>query len=128
MYWMNEDNEECTKDLFIQGDWALDRDSFTTQKPSDFYLQVYENSVIQEVLLCDLHEIIGQSPAFFSLGRVIYSDGHQKNTKQALKPEEKYLDLLNNRPALIQKFPLKQIASMLGMTPETLSRVRRKIH
>jgi len=42
-------------------------------------------------------------------------------------PEERYLALLKNRPDLIQRVPQHQIASYLGMTPESLSRIRKRI-
>lgn len=42
-------------------------------------------------------------------------------------PEERYLDLLENRPELLQRVPQHQLASMLGITPESLSRIRRRL-
>jgi len=44
-----------------------------------------------------------------------------------MTPTEKYRYILSNKPQLIQKFPLKYIASYLNITPETLSRVRATI-
>lgn len=43
-------------------------------------------------------------------------------------PEERYLSLLEDRPGLIQRVPLSMIASYLGVTPESLSRIRKRIH
>jgi hypothetical protein len=45
-----------------------------------------------------------------------------------ISPEVKYKEILAKKPLLIQRFPLKYIASYLRMTPETLSRVRRKLN
>lgn len=42
-------------------------------------------------------------------------------------PEERYLDLLENRPDLLQRVPQHQLASMLGITPESLSRIRKRL-
>lgn len=55
--------------------------------------------------------------------------GHENLVYQnnRLSPEEKYEKLLNEKPQYIQVFPAKTIASFLNMTPETLSRVRRKL-
>lgn len=43
-------------------------------------------------------------------------------------PEQRYLSLLEDRPGLIQRVPLSMIASYLGVTPESLSRIRKRIH
>lgn len=42
-------------------------------------------------------------------------------------PEERYLNLINNRPDLLQRVPQNQIASYIGITPESLSRIRKRI-
>jgi CRP-like cAMP-binding protein len=42
-------------------------------------------------------------------------------------PEERYLNLLDKRPELLQRVPQHQIASYLGMTPESLSRIRKRV-
>jgi len=42
-------------------------------------------------------------------------------------PEDRYLDLLQRRPSLIQKAPQYQIASFLGLTPQSLSRIRKRL-
>jgi CRP-like cAMP-binding protein len=44
-----------------------------------------------------------------------------------LGPEERYLNLLNNRPDLLDRVPQYQLASYLGITPESLSRIRKRI-
>jgi hypothetical protein len=42
-------------------------------------------------------------------------------------PEEKYLQFIKEQPELMQRIPLYHIAAYLAMTPETLSRIRKKI-
>ncbi|MBE7172881.1 MAG: hypothetical protein INR73_20055 [Williamsia sp.] len=65
---------------------------------------------------------------FFRMGRIfeqaIQNQDFQHNW---LTPEQKYERLLSWKPELLKRFLLKWIASYLGMTPETLSRIRRKI-
>jgi hypothetical protein len=76
----------------------------------------------------DFHELVKVSDMFFRMGRIleqaIQNTDFQHNR---LSPEEKYELLLASKPELLQQFPLKHIASFLGMTPETLSRIRKKI-
>ncbi|OEK02386.1 hypothetical protein BFP97_13015 [Roseivirga sp. 4D4] len=117
---------ELTINLFVEGDWVIDHHSFVGQKPSENNIQAFEDSTMLELTMHDLHELIGRSPAFFMLGKVL--ENAEPTKEESIKsPEEKYRTLLKNSPQIVQKFPLKYIASYLGMTPETLSRVRAKI-
>ncbi len=127
-YRVNSDGEEIILKLYVENNWVLDHQSFTAQKPSKNHIEAFEDSQVWELPLCDLHELISMSPSFFALGRVFEKaafDPAQRDPK--VSPEKKYLTLLNTRPELIRRFPLKYIASYLGVAPETLSRVRKKV-
>lgn len=117
---------ELTINLFVEGNWVIDHHSFVGQRPSENYIQAFENSTILELSMHALHDLIGKSPSFFMMGKVL--ENAEPTKEESIKsPEEKYRSLLNESPEIIQRFPLKHIASYLGMTPETLSRVRSKI-
>lgn len=127
-YTVQDDGQEATINLFIQNDWLFEYKSFMTQQPSQNFIQAAENGEVLSLSAADFHELVKISDAFFQLGhlfeRAIQNQDFQHNR---LSPEEKYERLLAVKPALLQHFPLKHIASYLGMTPETLSRVRKKI-
>jgi CRP-like cAMP-binding protein len=126
-YYITENEDELTLNLFAENDWVLDFDSFAHQKPSKNALITLENSVIFELNIHDLHALIAQSQSFLLLAKA-FNLGVIDSTYDILTtPEEKYKYLLATRPNILQKFSLKYIASYLKMTPETLSRVRRKI-
>ncbi|OEK06647.1 Crp/Fnr family transcriptional regulator [Roseivirga misakiensis] len=116
---------ELTVNLFTEGDWVLDHKSFTSQKPSKNHIQAFEDCELIEFGMDAMHELISKSPSFFRLGKILDSPRSLDDLK-LLSPEEKYAQLLTTAPQLLQKFPLKHIASYLHMTPETLSRVRAK--
>ncbi len=115
---------EHTKNLFLENDWVLDRSSFTSQKPSEYCIQACEDCELLSLHMKKAHELIAKSPSFFRLGKVLEESNEYENLNS---PQEKYLKLMNDCPEIIQRFPLKHIASYLGMTPETLSRVRAKV-
>lgn len=69
---------------------------------------------------------VQKSPSIFSSGGT-ESWNNQEFQNNRITPEAKYALLLSSKPQLIHKFSLKIIADYLGMTPETLSRVRRKM-
>lgn len=127
-YHVTETGYEITINLFVENDWVLDYKSFTSQKPSTSIIQAAENSDVLELHVHDLHKLIKISDSFFQIARVFqYQIEQQENKTQKISPKEKYADLLTNRPQVIQRFPLKYIASYLNMAPETLSRVRRSM-
>ena len=84
-----------------------------------------DRQMSQVLNIHDLHALIGRSPSFFVLGKIL-EEIHDYQS-QKLSPDQKYKLLLEKRPEVIQTFPLKYISSYLGMTPETLSRVRSRI-
>jgi CRP-like cAMP-binding protein len=122
------DEQENTINLFAQNEWMLEIKSFTSQKPSGYSLIAAAEGELFYFSVNDLHELIQTSPAFFQLAKLMEA-GHENLIYQnnRLSPEEKYEKLLHEKPQYIQIFPAKTIASFLNITPETLSRVRRKL-
>lgn len=112
--------------------WVADVDSFSKGTPSVYYIDALEDS---DVLLIDfpsqdraLNEIpklalffqqLMQNRQTASQKRIIYS--------MSASAEERYLDFLKTYPTFMQRFPQHMIASYLGITPESLSRVRKQI-
>lgn len=115
-------------DLYISNDWMLNHKSFTARKPSEYFIQAFQESTVYELSIESLHKLIAQSQSFLQMGRILEESTSRidffdnKNT-----PDEKYQYLLKSKSKLIQKFPQKIIASYLKITPETLSRVRKRI-
>ena len=123
-----ESGVEATLNLWVDGEWMFDHKSFISQQPAIAHIEAADDSLVFTLGGHDFHELVKISDIFFRLGSIM-EDGVKNNDYQhnRLSPEEKYELLLAKRPELIQRFPLKHIASYLGMTPETLSRVRKKI-
>ncbi len=124
-YYVDKEFNEITTNLFTANTWALNHTSFTGQKPSMSKIESFEESECYFISIHNIHELINNSPSFFALGKIL--EVGTRIPQSTATPEEKYLQLLDQDPTIIQTFPLKYIASYLGMTPETLSRVRRKI-
>jgi len=117
----------------IENWWAGDRESYIAQLPSSFYIDAVEDS---EVIIFgkDKFEMLcAKIPAFSELINSILQKGFissQNRIHAALSftAEEKYLDFLNRHPELASRVPQQMIASYLGMTPETLSRIKNITH
>lgn len=128
-YQYNIDADENTNviDLNVVHDWILNHKSFTTQKPSEYYIRSYVESSICFLTIESIHRLIAKSQSFLQMGkileasisRIVFFDNNNS-------PDEKYQYLLENKPEIIQRFPQKLIASYLKITPETVSRVRNR--
>ncbi|HMC87507.1 MAG TPA: cyclic nucleotide-binding domain-containing protein [Chitinophagaceae bacterium] len=126
-YMIQDDGTEAILNLYVDHDWAFDYKSFMTQQPAAAILLAAEDTELFELNALDFHELVKISDGFFRLGKIfeqaIINLDYQNNR---ITPEEKYQLLLKKKPAILQKFALKWIASYLGMAPETLSRIRRR--
>jgi CRP-like cAMP-binding protein len=127
-YTVEESGEEATLNLFIKAEWFFEYKSFMSQQPSQNIIQAVTDSEIFSLRVQDFHELVKLSDSFFRLGCVFeQAIRNQDFQHNRLTPEQKYERLLSTRPEFLQFFPLKHIASYLGMSPETLSRIRKKI-
>jgi CRP-like cAMP-binding protein len=125
---IDETGDELIIDLYVQQEWMLEYKSFVSQQPSENYIQATVDSEVLALHARDIHDLARISERFFRLMMILEMGMRSQEFQQnRLTPEEKYQKLLNTRPELLQHFPLKYIASYMGMTPETLSRIRKKI-
>jgi CRP-like cAMP-binding protein len=123
-YRMNDIDENIIE-LHIENEWFLNYESFLSQKPSTETIKAYADSEILELTVHSIHALIEKSPVFFQLGKLLQPLAvRSKFFDEAMTPAEKYNYVMDHRPRLLQRFPLKYIASYLKITPETLSRVR----
>lgn len=124
-------DEEKTTGFYLEGDVASPV-SYGTDAPSDHYLQCLE-----ETIACvgtpDLESrAFKKYPSLERMSRIMaeafLSKANQKLDLFKLNsPEERYLHLLETQPALLQRANQYQIASYLGMQPESLSRIRSRV-
>jgi len=124
----NDEGEFNVQDLFIPGDWVFDHKSFTARHPAAYSIKAQTDSQLLGLEINDVHDLIARAPVFIQLGSILQlGTARQEFFDQYVSPEDRYRYVLEHRPELLQLFSLKFIASYLRMTPETLSRVRKKI-
>jgi CRP-like cAMP-binding protein len=126
-YYLDDEGNEITYNLFTQFEWVLDFESFIGQKPTKMIIKTSDDVEVLALTVTNLHALIARSQVFLQLGKILNEPQRPSLYDFTNSPEEKYTHLLNTKPQYLQAFPLKQVASYLKMTPETLSRVRRKI-
>lgn len=127
-YKLTDEGETKVLELRTDNEWIMDHQSFVTRRPSQFFIKAFTNSLIYELSMDAIHELISLSHSFFQLGTILESSNLEQTALELLEgPDAKYRYVLDNRPNIVQSFPLKMIASYLKMTPETLSRVRKRL-
>jgi len=107
-------------------------DSFLTQAPCNYQIEAITNTTLWQLSYQDLQTIYSETEVGNEIGRKNAEGLFLKKSGRELSllnksAEERYLDLFTERPNLIQKIPLKFIASYIGVTPQALSRIRRRI-
>jgi CRP-like cAMP-binding protein len=107
-------------------------DSFLTRLPCTASVEAIEDSTVIQLHYNDLQWLYENMPLANKFGRVIveqvYIDMAMRTNSLFLKtPEQRYIELLEKNPAIIQRVPQYMIASYLGITPEALSRIRKRL-
>ena len=125
------EGEEKTTAFFTEME-ALTPPCVISKTPSDYYISCIEDSILL-VSNSDMEaEVNSKFPKFELMCRILSEEllAKQRIDFDAFKtssPEQRYLNLLQNRPDLIQRVPQHQLASYLGIKPESLSRLRARI-
>lgn len=129
-YYLNENGKEITQWFFGVGKFMTSGDSFFQQTPSLYYLEVLENSVVYSISKTDLEMLFQRYHKMERLGRLVAIEMLTKmvnkiNAIQFQTAKERYDYMLAEFPDIVYQVPLGHIASYLGMTQETLSRIRK---
>lgn len=129
--WFNKDGKDITFQFFFENQSVASIDSFINSEPSIFTIESLESTRISSISKKDFNRILEQYPSFKDvLYEMIikrfsnYSSLFLSRIKDS--PQERYKDLLENNPEIIQRIPQHYIASYLGITPISLSRIRNR--
>ena len=132
-YFINHDGEEKTYEFGQENNFVCNYESFLTQTPSTKIIQALEDSVILQISFTDLqifYQSISQGERF---GRMVIEYVFVQ-LLQALSslytdtPEYRYQKLFTDHPDLLQRVSQYHIASYVGVKPQSLSRIRRRIY
>ncbi|HEY1045350.1 MAG TPA: Crp/Fnr family transcriptional regulator [Bacteroidia bacterium] len=126
------DGDDISTNFFVENDWIISMNSFS------------DNKTVSEDLICleDCTLVIGneekaqklfkQFPRLETISRAVMESvfaEHQKQLSHYLteSPEQRYIRLVQTKPGIVQRVKQYQIASYLGIKPESLSRIRKRM-
>ncbi len=125
------DSEEKTTAFYTEMD-ALTPPCVISKTPSEYYISCVEDTILT-VSNSDMEvEVNSKFPKFDAMCKILSEEllAKQRIDFDAFKtssPEQRYMNLIEKRPDLIQRVPQYQLASYLGIKPESLSRLRARI-
>ncbi len=129
--WFNKDGKDITFQFFFEGQAVASIDSFMSNNTSLFTIESIEPTTLISIRKDDFDELLNTYPKLqLEFQNLIFQ--RLRNYSQLFlsrikdTPEERYKDLIQNQPEIIKRVPQHYIASFLGITPISLSRIRNR--
>lgn len=127
----NLDGKEITYWFAFENNFVTSLLSFITRKPGMENVQLLEDSTLWAITYDDLQRLYDKHADIGRLGRIMHERYYVMLEERFVsnhfkEARERYENLLAQRPHVLQRVPLGYVASYLGMTQETLSRIRGK--
>ena len=132
MYSVNADGHEHIVRFAIESWWLGDYESYNLQTASLYNIEMTEDSEVLLVTHEQIQELAKAVPAVDMMIKEIDKKGAIATQKRihsaiSLSAEERYDALSRSYPEFLKRFPQSMIASYLGISPETLSRIRKNL-
>lgn len=126
------DGREICVSFITEGEYIAQYDSFLTHQPSAGNIDALEDCELINLSYDDMQAMYQSCPEFERFGRkiaeMLFLMIAYKNTRLlTLCPEDRYKSVIQYQPYIIQRVPQYMIASYIGITPEHLSRLRKKM-
>jgi CRP-like cAMP-binding protein len=129
--WFNNNGNDVTFQFFFENEAVSSIESFSKKQPSLFSIEAIESSIVNYITKNDFDRIISENPMIKDFLFEVTLERQFNYMKHFLslikdKPRDRYLNLIKEKPQIIQRIPQHYIASYLGITSVSLSRIRNK--
>ena len=126
------DGEERTTEFYVEDESVASLQSYTNKTPANHYFECVEDCRLAVLSYEKEQELFKRVPKYENLCRMSMEDdfgAHQESLAKFMtsSPEQRYKTLLESRPDLLQRVPQYHLASYLGVKPESLSRIRKRL-
>lgn len=131
-YSLGENGNEYIVRFTDEGGWTTEPESFYTGQPSAYYIAAIERSEVMMWSRDDFEALKETLPALATFSENIITANVGFTQRRLLlnisaSAEEKYIDFINTYPGIFQRVPLHMVASYLGVSRETLTRIRQEL-
>lgn len=131
-YYTDKESVDYVMQFSMAGWWTGDLNSFTKKVPSAYTTRALADSELLLIEIKNLELLLERFPVFEKYFRILFQNSlitHQNRIAQNISAtaEERYVAFQKKYPSLEQYVPLKYVASYLGITPEFLSKIRRRM-
>jgi CRP-like cAMP-binding protein len=129
-YFINDKGDEITDQIVQKNNFLSDIISVRTGEKSPIIIEILEKSIVLEAHMDNVWELLEYNVTFNILIREYIGDRSMELLQRHLMflngtAKERYHYILETNPEILQKFPLRYIATMIGVTPTQLSRIRK---
>jgi CRP-like cAMP-binding protein len=130
-FYIDSKGVEHIYQIRMENSWISDLDSFFSQNPSKYNIEAIEDSQLLRISHDRFEKLMTEIPGLERYFRVLFQKAyinalHRLNSTMWDTAMERYNEMLKENPEIFQRVPLIYIASYLGITPESLSRIRRQ--
>lgn len=132
MYYIDAHAKEHNLQFAVENWWTGDIQSFFSNEPSKLYIEAMENSFVLQIKREDQFKMYQEYPKFNRIFRVL-AENHVVSLQRrilnniSMSSEERYIDFSMRHSDLFNRISNVQIASYIGVTPEFLSTIRKRI-
>lgn len=124
-----KDGNEITCDITLEDNFITDFKSLIQNIPSNYNFQILKDAELFVITKNDLFKLYAENKNIESFGRLMAEQVAQRTIEIIMslasdKPEERVEKLVKQRPDLFQEVPQRYLANLLGISPESLSRIR----
>jgi CRP-like cAMP-binding protein len=126
-----ENGADVNVQFYFEDEFACDFSSYRYEVPSTYFIEAVENTIVYCGNKAEIKPLLDNDVfypfAFRFFQEHYFQEEEHANQFKQLSPEQRYQFLIDNKPHYLQRIPLTLLASYLGVSRETLSRIRRKM-
>jgi CRP-like cAMP-binding protein len=128
----SEKGTEVTGNISTEGEFLSSHESFFSQIPSKYNVESVEDCILYEITTANFLKIASNNPKVFQVAMKILEQRLSKARETiemlvTLTPQERYERIMKDNPEWINRIPLNYIASYIGISPVSISRIRNRL-